>query len=258
MVEAAAERVARALVEEALALLGDVAGAGDPDDPDAPLTPQDAARLTQAEQRLDEAAREADGLPTLLAARGEVAFLRGDLPGAQRWLIGAIDADGEQADARYTLARVFEETGDHQAQVTQDLAVLRLDAAADRRQGLGTPEDLARIARAAGEVLEALPEPFAERAAHVPVVLEPRPTAGSVREGFDPRAVGLFEGADDAGTPHGAVEVQTSRIVLFYANLMATCGSEEELREQIEITLLHELGHFFGLDEDGVDALGLR
>ena len=46
-------------------------------------------------------------------------------------------------------------------------------------------------------------------------------------------------------------------IYLFQRNLERSCRDEVELREQIRITLFHELGHLLGLDEDEVDAMGL-
>jgi predicted Zn-dependent protease with MMP-like domain len=99
----------------------------------------------------------------------------------------------------------------------------------------------------------------------VPVALEPRPNQGLVADGFDPRALGLFEGIDDQGQrsvgdmmgERGDL-LRPTRIVLFYANLLATCASGEELAKEVVVTVLHEIGHFFGLDEDGVAALGLE
>ncbi|MCA9711264.1 MAG: metallopeptidase family protein, partial [Myxococcales bacterium] len=112
--------------------------------------------------------------------------------------------------------------------------------------------------RVAARLLEGLPEPFASRLADVPVVLEPRPGAALVADGFDPRAFGLFEGPEDFGRRSHAVTDRPSRIVLFWANLLDAFGDETQLHAEVEVTLLHEIGHFFGLDEDGVDALGLR
>jgi predicted Zn-dependent protease with MMP-like domain len=40
------------------------------------------------------------------------------------------------------------------------------------------------------------------------------------------------------------------QVFLYQKNLEAICGSEEELRRQVRLTVLHELGHFFGLEED--------
>ena len=79
-----------------------------------------------------------------------------------------------------------------------------------------------------------------------------------MREGFDPRALGLFEGADDAGQRSGEIQVAPTRIVLFYANLLASFPDEDALREEIDITIRHEVGHFFGLDEDDMERLGLE
>jgi predicted Zn-dependent protease with MMP-like domain len=38
---------------------------------------------------------------------------------------------------------------------------------------------------------------------------------------------------------------------------LAATESPEELAEQVEITVLHEVGHFFGLEEDDMERLGL-
>jgi len=39
-------------------------------------------------------------------------------------------------------------------------------------------------------------------------------------------------------------------IVLYQRNIEATCSSEAEVREQIRRTIIHEVGHYFGLDEN--------
>ena len=39
-------------------------------------------------------------------------------------------------------------------------------------------------------------------------------------------------------------------IVLYQKNIEAVCSSEAEVREQIRLTVIHELGHYFGLDEE--------
>lgn len=219
----------------------------------------DAGRLDAAARNLDEAAAIAPGEPTVLAALGELALEQGDALRARAHLQAAVDAAPDLADARYALARLCEDAGEHAARVEHDLAVLRLDAAAHRRAGLGGRHHLALIEEIAGEVLDQLPEPFAERLTEVPIVLEARPSEAIVAEGFDPRAFGLFEGPDELGRQSFVtVDPRPTRIVVFFANLLDAFVDEDDLREQIEITLLHEIGHFFGLDEDQVDALGLR
>jgi len=39
-------------------------------------------------------------------------------------------------------------------------------------------------------------------------------------------------------------------VVLYQKNIEAICSNEAEVREQIRRTVIHELGHYFGLDED--------
>jgi len=217
----------------------------------------DADRLDAAAKNLAEARSIAPGDASVLAALGELAWARGELELAREQLGAAVAADPEHADAHYALARLHHDAGEHALAVQHDLQVLRLDAAAHRRAGFGSRRDLAMIEQAAARTLEELPEPFASRLQEVPVVLEPRPSQALVEEGFDPRALGVFEGPDDFGRRTSVVAERPSRIVVFFANLLDAFPNDEELCEQVEITVLHEIGHFFGLDEDQVDALGL-
>ncbi|MEX1364487.1 MAG: metallopeptidase family protein [Nannocystaceae bacterium] len=219
----------------------------------------DAGRPDAAARSLDEAQSLAPGHPTVLAALGELALVREQPQQARALLQAAIEADPTLADARYALARLLEDAGEHAAAVEHDLAVLRLDAAAHRRAGLGGRRDLQLIREVSAQTLEQLPEHFAARLHEIPIVLEPRPSEHLVAEGFDPRAFGLFEGPDDRGRRSlDTIDPRPTRIVVFFANLLDAFPRPEDLREQVEITLLHEIGHYFGLDEDEVDALGLR
>lgn len=148
--------------------------------------------------------------------------------------------------------------------IEHDLRVLAMDGNTDLRAGIGTRDDLRFIEACAREVLDTLPRHLGERLAEIPVMLEPRPGEALVREGFDPRALGLFEGATHGtrrqigAIESGGVDLQSTRIVLYYGPLLAACRDDEELAEQIEVTILHEIGHFFDLDEDEVAALGLK
>ena len=47
------------------------------------------------------------------------------------------------------------------------------------------------------------------------------------------------------------------RILLYKRNLEKICRDEEELIDQIQITVRHEVGHYLGLDEDDLERLGL-
>ncbi|MFI5306185.1 MAG: metallopeptidase family protein [Polyangiales bacterium] len=191
--------------------------------------------------------------PEVLFGKASLAWEQDGPEAAIPWLERVIALEPDHADARYALGCAAEERGDREAMIEHYLKVHALDARADRAARVGGEAALAEIERVAAEVLGELPERFASLLGHVPVVLEQRPSRALVRDGFDPRALGLFDGPEhgDHGTP------APTRIVLFVNNLLADFAEPDELEEQIEITLLHEIGHYFGLDEDDMVRLGL-
>lgn len=74
---------------------------------------------------------------------------------------------------------------------------------------------------------------------------------------LDPDLLGLFEG-NARCDPLPAAADEMPRIRLFLDNLWDDCdGDLKTYREEVRITLLHELGHYLGLDEEQVAALGL-
>ena len=74
--------------------------------------------------------------------------------------------------------------------------------------------------------------------------------------GIDEQAT-LELGIGDLDVAAGDFATAPTRIVLFYSNLLASFPDRERLADEIEITLLHEIGHYFGLDEHEVEDLGL-
>jgi len=201
----------------------------------------------------------------LAADDAEVVYLQGQLawhddgPSAARpFLERAVEIDPDFADAHHALGLVLEVVGDNKAMVEHNLEVLRLDAKGDAKGAICAPEDLELIEAEAERVLRHLPERFRDRLENVPVVLEARPARAIVEEGFDPRALGMFEGPGDRDRKSGEVELAPTRVVLYYANLLASFPDDEDLALEIEVTILHELAHFFGLDEDEVARLGLE
>ena len=79
-----------------------------------------------------------------------------------------------------------------------------------------------------------------------------------IDEDLDPDLLGLFEGnARCDPLPESPEEMP--RIRLFLDNLWDECaGDLTTYRHEVRITFLHELGHYLGLDEDEVAALGLE
>lgn len=71
----------------------------------------------------------------------------------------------------------------------------------------------------------------------------------------DPDLFGLYEGVPlpDRGDWAGAMP---DRIRIFRRPLVESFADPRELEDEIRITVLHELGHYFGLDEEELDNLG--
>jgi predicted Zn-dependent protease with MMP-like domain len=72
----------------------------------------------------------------------------------------------------------------------------------------------------------------------------------------DSELFGLYQGIPMIDRS-SSYTILPDRITIFAGPLSRTCESREELEEEIRITVLHELGHHLGYDEDGLDALGL-
>jgi len=103
--------------------------------------------------------------------------------------------------------------------------------------------------------LVALPKPLREQAQKLPVTFERVPNSGLQADGIESDTLGLFTGsefADDGGT------VLPPQIILFLENLWDFAeGDEEVFCDEVHTTFLHELGHFFGLDEGDLTERGL-
>lgn len=108
----------------------------------------------------------------------------------------------------------------------------------------------------------ALPDEFRRHLEQVRVIVEQVPprscTADDDLGATPPDLLGLFSGPtleDLAEEPDGLGQPPT--IHLFQRNLERSVQDKDELREEIRITLYHEIGHFLGHDEEGVEAMGL-
>jgi predicted Zn-dependent protease with MMP-like domain len=107
-------------------------------------------------------------------------------------------------------------------------------------------EQFAEHVRAA---LDSLPDDIAEGLENVAVVVEDESPEG-------PWILGTFFGHPHSGqTPSGALPAQ---VVIYRRPLEESFPDPAELERQIRITVLHELAHYFGIDEDRIAELGYR
>jgi len=118
----------------------------------------------------------------------------------------------------------------------------------DRLQTLAADEVAATVAE--------LPAALQPAAQSVPVNYLPVPDAGLRADGIEPDILGLFCGAAMADPP--GIHEEPTRIILFLENLWEFSGTDPAaFAEEVRITFLHELGHYFGWDEDDLEERGL-
>ncbi len=106
--------------------------------------------------------------------------------------------------------------------------------------------------------LGGLPGPLREQARSVPVIFDRYPNSAQRRDGIEHDTLGLFVGAEFA-QEEGAGLSLPPQIILFLENLWEQAERDEAaFREEVRTTYLHELGHYLGLDEDGLTERGLE
>lgn len=112
-----------------------------------------------------------------------------------------------------------------------------------------------------GEALDALPERFAGLIENLAVVVEDRPSRAEEAEEED-LLMGEYIGVPRTERSVWDLQDQPDRIVLYQKNIEAYAAgvAEEEgrelrdvIREEIRLTVLHEVGHYFGMDEDELE-----
>ena len=111
------------------------------------------------------------------------------------------------------------------------------------------------------EAIDALPAEYARWVEEVPVIVEDRPSQADLQgmeDGDDEGdPLGLYVGSSlEEGDVSGVGGGLPARVMLYRVPLMEACETREELAEEIRKTLLHELGHHAGLDEEDLEERG--
>jgi predicted Zn-dependent protease with MMP-like domain len=102
------------------------------------------------------------------------------------------------------------------------------------------------------ETLDSLPREFRSRIRNVAVLVEDVPANQPLQEPGQQRRLllGLFHGLPRTKKSIFDLPTGPDHIVLYKKNIEAVCSSEAEIRKQIRLTVIHELGHYFGMDEE--------
>jgi predicted Zn-dependent protease with MMP-like domain len=98
--------------------------------------------------------------------------------------------------------------------------------------------------------LDALPDEMVDGLENLVFVVEDRPEDGSLD------LLGEYQGVALTHRDQYGFGELPDRIVLFREPLLAVCSDLEELRDEVHVTLVHEIAHFYGIDDDELHRLG--
>ncbi|MGH7853993.1 MAG: metallopeptidase family protein [Candidatus Binatia bacterium] len=117
-----------------------------------------------------------------------------------------------------------------------------------------------QIRKEVAGIVDRLPRRFREQLRNVEFVVEERPSIVLLRaEGLDPRCdtlYGIYQGVPLSDRSSLDPPLLPDKITIFAEPLMQDFPDPEELREEIRVTVLHEIAHYFGMDEEEVEDLG--
>lgn len=98
-----------------------------------------------------------------------------------------------------------------------------------------------------------MPPAFAERLPNVAVLVEARPSADVAKElGGD--ILGLYHGANELERSPFAPYELPEVIIIYQDNIEAICRTDAEVIEEVRLTVIHEVGHHFGLTDEEMEA----
>ena len=98
--------------------------------------------------------------------------------------------------------------------------------------------------------LDLLPDEMVDGLENVAFVTEDRPEDGSLD------LLGLYDGVALTERGQYGFGELPDRIILFREPLLAVSKTMEQLREEIHVTLVHEIAHYYGLDDEQLHELG--
>lgn len=100
------------------------------------------------------------------------------------------------------------------------------------------------------DALEEIPDELWDMVDNVAIIVEDRPPADQ-----PPDLLGLYDGIPLTERFEYSGYLP-DRIFIFREPTLAICSSEEEVAEEVVITVVHEIAHFFGIDDEALHEMG--
>ncbi len=111
-----------------------------------------------------------------------------------------------------------------------------------------SPERFEQLVAAA---IDVIPEDLFRHIDNVAVVIEDEPPPE------EPHLLGLYEGVPLTARGSGYIAALPDRIRIFRLPILRMCSSQAEVVREVHITVVHEIAHHFGIDDDTLHELGV-
>ena len=191
-------------------------------------------------------------------AMGVCCFFRLETVTAEKELRRAILTENDWAEAHYWLGRVLEFRGRYPEAMIEFQKAQSLDREHYLAPRRIRDEDLDSVMQ---DAIAALPARIHAAIDDAAILVEEYPTEEMLRETdppLPPDILGLYTGVSHADRGATAASgAAPSTIHIFRRNLEHFVGEREEIVDELRVTLLHEIGHHLGMDEEELEALGL-
>jgi predicted Zn-dependent protease with MMP-like domain len=105
-----------------------------------------------------------------------------------------------------------------------------------------------RFEELVGEALDGIPPQFTKAMRNVAVFVEDVPE--------DPTLLGLYVGIPLTERTTSYAGVLPDRIMIYRSTICAICSSEEQVVDEVRKTVVHEVAHHFGIDDERLHELG--
>jgi predicted Zn-dependent protease with MMP-like domain/Flp pilus assembly protein TadD len=189
------------------------------------------------------------------AFEGQILFELARFEEAKRVLDMAVALDPEAGHAIYHLALALERLGDIESAAN---AFEKANALDPDHYLVPVEIDEATFREAAGEAIDNLPRSIREYVADVPILIEDYPSNELLDDhDVSPQILGIYIGTPRTEAEASAQPTELTRVCLFKKNLERMCRDRDDLIEQIQMTVRHEVGHHLGLSEEDLERLGL-
>ena len=200
--------------------------------------------------------------PEDVEARGALGvchFYRLESVTAEKELRRALLTEPEWAEAHYWLGRVLEWRGRYPEAMVSFQRAWGFD-----KEQYAVPERLGEddLDAVVHDAIEQLPPRIKQALDDVAILVEEYPDEELLKETdppLPPDLLGLFSGATHAQrTMSTASGVPPGTIHVFRRNIEHFGGTRDDVVDELRVTLLHEIGHALGMDEDELHRLGLE